>query len=327
VTPLFLHDEPLLEAGNDPHDNPPEPFSTSTTSNWVAKAGGLPPYIQHVAHAMVEKGKDTSKAISMAVGIVRNWSEGKGGVGKPVQAAASKAMAEWEAKKAGSKGKSAAKATAKVAESLDDRLDALAEAMLDLELVTAAIGGDGLVETLSDHTRDAAHEWRAAVRESATMVAEAPAWMIPVAARRPGFKPIRPESSTGKKLGAGSSTYSASKHPRAPKGTAMGGKFISSGATGHEVNAIQRRLGISETGTFGGKTKRRIEKFQKNHGLQVDGVVGAQTIAAMRSNGTNTSVAPGALTKNDRRYLRRYTTRTSGTGATRSSRPRNIVVR
>lgn len=97
--------EEVEKAGNNPHDHPKEPFSESKTSNWVARVGGLPPYIQHVAHALVDSGHPESKAISMAVGIVRNWSEGKGKVGKPVQAAAAKAIAEWEAKKAKAKVK------------------------------------------------------------------------------------------------------------------------------------------------------------------------------------------------------------------------------
>lgn len=76
------------------------PFSTSRTSNWVARAGGLPKYIRMVAHALIRHGKPESTAISMAVGIVRNWAEGKGKVSPKVRAAAAKAIAEWEAKKA-----------------------------------------------------------------------------------------------------------------------------------------------------------------------------------------------------------------------------------
>ena len=70
--------------------------------NWVTRAGGLPTYIREVAHAMARKGKDESRAIAMAVGIVRNWAEGKGkGVRPQVRAAAAAAIAEWEAKRTG----------------------------------------------------------------------------------------------------------------------------------------------------------------------------------------------------------------------------------
>lgn len=61
----------------------------------------LPAYIQNVAHAMKRQGKDTSRAIQMAIGIVRNWAHGHDGhghaVSPEVQAAAVKAIAEYDA--------------------------------------------------------------------------------------------------------------------------------------------------------------------------------------------------------------------------------------
>lgn len=64
----------------------------------------LPAYIQNVAHAFRRKGLSESEAISRAVGVVRDWAEGKapngGHVHPDVQAAAAKAIAEWEAAKA-----------------------------------------------------------------------------------------------------------------------------------------------------------------------------------------------------------------------------------
>lgn len=106
--------DPDWETGNDEwvalartpggREGDDSPFSTSKTSNWVAKAGGLPKYIREVAHAMVRKGKTESQAIRMAIGIVRNWAEGKGkGTSPAVKAAAVKAIAEWEAKRAKAK--------------------------------------------------------------------------------------------------------------------------------------------------------------------------------------------------------------------------------
>lgn len=68
--------------------------------NWVDKTGGLPRYIRMVAHAMQRKGKSESEAIQLAVGIVKNWAEGKGKVTPKVRAAAAEAIAEWERKKA-----------------------------------------------------------------------------------------------------------------------------------------------------------------------------------------------------------------------------------
>ena len=68
------------------------------------KGLGLPPYIQHVRDDLMEKGVPESRATGMAVGIVRNWSEGHDGKGHKVsaevQAAAAKNIAQWEADKA-----------------------------------------------------------------------------------------------------------------------------------------------------------------------------------------------------------------------------------
>lgn len=87
----------------------PKPFSTSKTSNWVARAGGLPHYIQNIAHAIQRGGKTESEAISIAIGTCKRWAAGGGKVSPEVRAAAGKAIAEWEAKKGESHGESAAK--------------------------------------------------------------------------------------------------------------------------------------------------------------------------------------------------------------------------
>ena len=78
-----------------------EPFSTSHTSNWVARAGGLPAYIQHVAHdLMQERGMGESQAIQMAIGICQRWARGEGGVSADTKAKAAAAIAEWDKMKA-----------------------------------------------------------------------------------------------------------------------------------------------------------------------------------------------------------------------------------
>lgn len=88
----------------------PQPFSTSKTSNWIARLGGLPDYIQHVAHGLVRSGKTESEAIQMAIGIMTRWARGGGNVDKNTQAAAAKALSQWEALKAKQKAKRAASA-------------------------------------------------------------------------------------------------------------------------------------------------------------------------------------------------------------------------
>lgn len=73
------------------------PFGTG--NNWVNKVGGLPLYIRAVAKAFRRQGLTESQAIERAVGVVRNWAQGKGTVSAATRARAVKALAEWEAKK------------------------------------------------------------------------------------------------------------------------------------------------------------------------------------------------------------------------------------
>lgn len=84
------------------------PFSASTTSNWIAKLGGLPAYIQNVAKGILKRGKTESQAIQMAIGVIKNWASGRGKVSPEVRAAAAKALAQWEALKAKNAAKKAA---------------------------------------------------------------------------------------------------------------------------------------------------------------------------------------------------------------------------
>jgi hypothetical protein len=82
-------------------DKTPEPFSTSKTSNWVARAGGLPNYVQHVAHDLMEKrGMSESRAIATAINVMKRWCRGGGDVKPDTRAAACKALAQWESMKA-----------------------------------------------------------------------------------------------------------------------------------------------------------------------------------------------------------------------------------
>jgi 2'-5' RNA ligase len=67
---------------------------------WRHKELQLPPYIQHVAHALMRQGHGESDAVHMAVGIVQHWAEGHDGHGHKthpdVRAAAAANVAKWE---------------------------------------------------------------------------------------------------------------------------------------------------------------------------------------------------------------------------------------
>lgn len=70
---------------------------------WHTPGLTLPPYIQHVAHALVQAGHAKSQAIQIAIGVVRRWAAGGGKVDAGTRAAAVKAVAEFEAARARAK--------------------------------------------------------------------------------------------------------------------------------------------------------------------------------------------------------------------------------
>jgi hypothetical protein len=57
--------------------------------------------VQNIAHSlMTKRGMDKSRAIATALGTIKNWASGRGNVRPEVRAAASAALADWEASKA-----------------------------------------------------------------------------------------------------------------------------------------------------------------------------------------------------------------------------------
>jgi peptidoglycan hydrolase-like protein with peptidoglycan-binding domain len=91
------------------------------------------------------------------------------------------------------------------------------------------------------------------------------------------------------------------KHPRAEKGEAGGGRFVQKGSSGGLVSAIQEELGVEASGKFDKQTAQAVRQYQRQHGLQVDAVVGHQTATALAGRGR---VPTGALTRQDRQALR-----------------------
>lgn len=92
---------------------------------WRHRNLQLPAYVQNVAHAFVRGGMGESEAIHKAVGVVKDWAagrtpNGKGHVHPDVQAAAARAIAEWERLRAQAHGETAAKAGGKAAMTAQD---------------------------------------------------------------------------------------------------------------------------------------------------------------------------------------------------------------
>lgn len=78
-------------------------LNKSPKKNWVENAGGLPAYVRGVARGIAKShgGNVTSRDIAIAIARMKVWAAGGGHVSPAVQAAAAKAVAQWEAMKAG----------------------------------------------------------------------------------------------------------------------------------------------------------------------------------------------------------------------------------
>lgn len=87
------------------------PFSTSTTSNWVARVGGLPPYIRGVTRGLMKNGHPFQDALQIAIGVMHTWARGgptfghKSHATPATMAKAASALAQWEAMKAAAHSK------------------------------------------------------------------------------------------------------------------------------------------------------------------------------------------------------------------------------
>lgn len=105
-----MSDEPIViyDIANDDVRIDESPFSASTTDNWVARLGGLPPYIRGVTRGVMKSGHSFEEALKIAIGVMHIWAEGRnpwsphhtGHVTAATQAKATAALAHWEAMKA-----------------------------------------------------------------------------------------------------------------------------------------------------------------------------------------------------------------------------------
>ncbi len=84
--------------------------------------------------------------------------------------------------------------------------------------------------------------------------------------------------------------------------------FSKYGSTGSEVKSIQTRLNElgyyngQIDGIFGTKTKTAVTKFQKDYGLTADGIVGTNTLKALKINAQST---PSQFTQSEISLLAR----------------------
>lgn len=123
-----------------------------------------------------------------------------------------------------------------------------------------------------------------------------------------------------------------SKHPRAGAGSATGGQFITAGSSGDEARGTEAAIGAKQDGVIDSSDVAKIKQFQADHGLQVDGVVGAQTADQIRQ-GTDksspyyqkTTQAAGALNSSDRQLLRENSNRFKNSKGSRKAEDGSTV--
>lgn len=90
----------------------PKPIHPDGPGLWKHKHMEAPPYVQHVAQALMKEGHSESDAYHMAVGIIKSWAAGHNGKHKThpdVRAAAAANVARWEELRGQAKAETAAK--------------------------------------------------------------------------------------------------------------------------------------------------------------------------------------------------------------------------
>ncbi len=67
--------------------------------------------------------------------------------------------------------------------------------------------------------------------------------------------------------------------------TVPGGPLLKPGMIGERVMLLRQRLGLADGGTYDAELRASVRRFQASRGLPVDGIAGAQTIAALNGEG------------------------------------------
>ena len=68
----------------------------------------------------------------------------------------------------------------------------------------------------------------------------------------------------------------------APAGAAEAAGLLKKGSRGPRVGSVQKALGLKPDRIFGPATKRAVKRFQRRHGMTIDGVVGPATWALIK---------------------------------------------
>ena len=92
----------------------------------------------------------------------------------------------------------------------------------------------------------------------------------------------------------GSRRHGSPPRHRAPAARPLGSRQLQAGMTGSDVRLLQVALShrgyhVPATGEFGAVTYAAVTRFQRDHGLTPDGIVGPGTLAAIRGHSSGSS--------------------------------------
>ncbi len=97
----------------------------------------------------------------------------------------------------------------------------------------------------------------------------------------------------------GQKAWNEAAHPRAAAGSSAGGQFVTAqgssagqGARSGAQKLLKEKL-----------TEESIRRYQRQHGLAVDGKIGRQTAASLLGDESASKLKPGSMTTTQRRQL------------------------
>lgn len=88
-------------------------------------------------------------------------------------------------------------------------------------------------------------------------------------------------SSSGSSTSGSSESSGSSSGSSSSTGSSSATTTFAAGQNGNQVKKIQRLLGLDPSGNFDKATTAQVKEYQRKHGLTVDGIVGAQTLASL----------------------------------------------
>jgi hypothetical protein len=222
---------------------------------WKTPGLQLPAYIQHIANDLQsERGMDESRAIATAVAACKRWAAGGGKVDANTRAAATKAIAEWEAAKA--------KARSTVAASVTDAARGIELAYGAAPTVKPSPANRGQVHATTPATKTPVqHKVGAKVRTPAgktgTVVktTKSGAHVMCPGDKRPTFHPHGKLTPAGRAVSATAArvslelagAFNSAAHPRVSAGNTGGGQFTASGnaQAGASANGAGSKAGTN----------------------------------------------------------------------------------